>query len=38
MFDGFGDLEMCNVFHPEEKVLATLWELQGFWEQGDIGH
>jgi hypothetical protein len=28
---------MCNVYHPKEKVLTVLWELRGFWEQGDIG-
>jgi len=28
---------LCSVFHPKERVPIVLWELQGFWEQGDIG-
>ncbi len=37
MFDGFGDLKLSvQCVHLEEKVHAALWELRGFWEQGDI--
>ncbi len=33
-----GDFKLSvRCVHLEEKVHAGLWELEGFWEQGDIG-
>jgi hypothetical protein len=39
MFNDFGDLEMMSVqcVSHEERILIALWELHGFWEQGDTG-
>jgi hypothetical protein len=38
MFDDFRDLERMSVQCVYlERILVALWELRGFWEQGDIG-
>jgi hypothetical protein len=38
MVDDFWDFKLnVQCVHPKKRALAALWELRGFWEQGDIG-